>query len=217
MAARAGFYASGGKRGCDLVASAVALLLLSPLLVVLLLVVRLTSSGPGFYRQERVGRGGRTFRLVKFRSMYPDADQRGLPLTSAGDPRITPVGRILRRTKLDELAQLWNVLVGDMSIVGPRPEVPQYVALYSAAQREVLSVRPGLTDPASIAYRYEEELLRGCADPDRCYREVILPDKLDMSLQYLRDISFWRDLAVVCRTMSSLFSPSHVVPRQSTF
>jgi lipopolysaccharide/colanic/teichoic acid biosynthesis glycosyltransferase len=140
--------------------------------------------------------------------MVQDADKRGLPLTSARDPRITSLGRVLRRFKLDEFPQLWNVLKGEMSLVGPRPEVPHYVEFYSGAQRRVLSVRPGITDPASIAYRQEEKLLGTQVDPERYYREVLLPDKLNMNLEYLDHISFFYDLSLVLRTTGSLFMPN---------
>src|SRR5580698_1036748 len=211
------FYARSGKRMFDIAASALGLLVLSPLLVVLSGLIRLTSRGPALFLQERVGQGGKPFRIVKFRSMQ---DQPGLAqvesssdgfagpfITSAEDPRITPVGRILRRFKLDELPQLWNVLRGDMSLVGPHPEVPHYVASYSASQGRVLTVRPGITDPASVAYRHEEDLLAGRSDPDSYYRQVILPDKLRLNLEYLSKISFLSDLSLMLRTTSSIFTP----------
>jgi len=194
------FYATMGKRIFDAVLSFVALVVLLPLFVAVATLVKLSSPGEAFYRQERVGRGGRIFWIAKFRSMRTGADRCGAAITSSGDPRITPIGRVLRRLKLDELPQLWNVLRGDMSLVGPRPEVPQYVELYTAAQRQVLSIRPGITDPASISYRGEERLLAKQADPERYYREVILPDKLKMNLEYLSHMSFLYDLSLVLRT-----------------
>ena len=147
------------------------------------------------------------FRIVKFRTMCQDADQRGPAITPADDARVTTVGRWLRRLKLDELPQLWNVLKGEMSLVGPRPEVPRYVESYSSAQRRVLTVRPGITDPASIAYRREEDLLAGHADLDRYYREVVLPDKLDKNLEYLDRMSFTYDLLLLIRTTKAIFLP----------
>jgi len=201
------FYAKTGKRVFDAVAAALGLLLLSPLLLVLALLVKLTSPGPVFYRQQRAGRHGKLFRIAKFRSMFDGSDQTGPTLTSAGDRRVTPVGRVLRRLKLDELPQLWNVLTGEMSLVGPRPEVPHYVESYSASQRRVLTVRPGITDPASIAYRQEEQLLGAQPDPERYYREVVLPEKLSMNLEYVDHISFAYDLSLVLRTTGSILIP----------
>jgi lipopolysaccharide/colanic/teichoic acid biosynthesis glycosyltransferase len=201
------WYRDWGKRMLDAIAAAVGLLLLSPLLIILAALVKITSLGPVFYRQERVGLGGRVFRIVKFRTMCQDADRRGPAITSAWDLRVTTAGRLLRRLKLDELPQLWNVLRGDMSLVGPRPEVPRYVLAYSPVQQRVLSVRPGITDPASIAYRREEELLAGHADLDRYYREVVLPGKLNMNLEYLDRMSFIYDLSMLVRTMVAIFIP----------
>jgi lipopolysaccharide/colanic/teichoic acid biosynthesis glycosyltransferase len=200
-------YAKTGKRIIDFAAALIGLIALVPLFLLVTVLVKLTSRGPVLFRQERVGQYGKIFRIAKFRSMFEDADKRGLSLTSAGDPRITPLGRILRRFKLDEFPQLWNVLIGDMSLVGPRPEVPHYVALYSAAQRRVLTVRPGITDPASIAYRHEEQLLGRQPVPDRYYRDVILPDKVSMNLDYLDHISLSYDLSLVLRTTGSIFVP----------
>lgn len=198
------FYATVGKRVVDLLVAATGLLLLSPILAVTVLLVKLSSRGPALYRQERVGRYGRTFRIVKFRSMFVDADRHGLAITAAGDSRITSIGRILRRFKLDELPQLWNVLKGDMSLVGPRPEVARYVESYSIAQRQVLAARPGITDPASIVYRHEETILERQPDPDRYYREVVLPHKLTLNLEYLRRVSFSYDLSLILRTAASI-------------
>src|SRR5579859_5515204 len=150
-----GLYRRAGKRALDAAVSAMMLVVISPLLLIVCALVKLTSPGPVFYRQERVGEGGRPFNIVKFRSMVVDADRRGLGLTSAGDPRVTRCGVVLRQLKIDELPQLWNVLKGDMSLVGPRPELPVYVANYDSRQRVVLTVRPGITDIASIAFRWE--------------------------------------------------------------
>lgn len=201
-----GFYQRRGKRALDFIAATVGLLLLAPLLLVVALLVRITSRGPVFYWQDRVGWGGHIFQIVKFRSMFEDVDKRGLAITSSVDPRVTPMGRMLRHFKLDELPQLWNVLKGEMSLVGPRPEVPSYVETYSPAQRRVLTVRPGITDPASIAYRREQDLLAAQPDPDRYYRDVVLPDKLNMNLEYLDRISFSYDLLLVLLTTGSIFS-----------
>jgi lipopolysaccharide/colanic/teichoic acid biosynthesis glycosyltransferase len=198
-------YRRWGKRTLDLTVSSCALVLVSPVLLLIAALVKCTSRGPVVYRHERVGRGGRLFDVMKFRTMIRGADLAGPAITSATDARITAVGRWLRRLKLDELPQLWNVLRGDMSLVGPRPEVRRYVEAYSPAQRRVLSVRPGITDPASIAYRHEEELLAGHADLDRYYREVVLPDKLNLNLAYLDHMSLFYDLSLLLRTTSAIF------------
>lgn len=209
------FYLKTGKRAFDFVSAGIGLLLLSPLFLVLAVLVKLTSRGPVLYRQARVGRSGKMFRIAKFRSMHVDADKRGLAITSSGDPRVTRVGRVLRQFKLDELPQLWNVLKGEMSMVGPRPEVPGYVECYSASQRAVLSVRPGITDPASILYRDEEKVLAGHTDRDLYYREIVLPEKLKLNLKYLTDISFFRDLSLLQRTFSCVLFPDNTHVREA--
>lgn len=192
------------KRLFDIAASGLGLILLSPLLLVLALAVKLGSSGPIFYRANRVGRYGKHFKLLKFRSMVINADQIGPAVTRAADPRITRVGRFLRRTKLDELPQLMNVLRGEMSLVGPRPEDPRYVALYTDEQRQVLNVRPGITSPASVAYRNEEAMLVG-DDWEKHYVEQIMPVKLAVDLEYARNASLWRDVRVILGTLRALF------------
>lgn len=190
------------KRLLDLSLASLALVILIPLMCIIAIWVRIDSPGPALFRQERVGKGGRTFAMLKFRSMRTDAPRSGPALTIGDDPRITRVGRIIRRYKLDELPQLLNVLKGDMSLVGPRPEVPQYVALYpSEARRTVLSVRPGITDPASIQFVNESELLATAADAEAMYREVILPQKLRMYCEYIAGQSVVGDLKVVLRTV----------------
>lgn len=201
------FYAQTGKRMFDCAAAAIGLWLLFPVLLALSLLVKLSSPGPVLYRQERVGRGGKLFRIAKFRSMSEDADKRGPAITSAGDHRVTALGRLLRRLKLDELPQLWNVLKGEMSLVGPRPEVPCYVESYSDSQRRVLEIRPGITDPGSILYRHEEQVLGDQPDPDRYYREVVLPDKLRLNLEYISNLSFSYDLSLLLRTASCIVFP----------
>ena len=192
------------KRLLDVVISAAALAVLSPLLLVIAAAVRLDSRGPVFYRQERVGRNGKPFRIFKYRTMVTDADRIGPEITIGRDSRITKVGAVLRSTKLDELAQLLNVLRGEMSFVGPRPEVPKYVAMYTPYQRQVLLVRPGITDYASIAYRRESELLGKAADPEKCYVEEIMPAKLELNMQYLREISPLTDLRLILRTLAAV-------------
>lgn len=188
------------KRTFDIVSSGIGLILLCPLLLIVALLVKLTSKGPVFFRQERMGRNFKPFRINKFRSMVPDAPQRGAQITAGRDPRITRVGAILRATKIDELPQLLNVLVGDMSVVGPRPEVPRYVEVYRDRYAEVLSVRPGITDLASLKYRDESALLGEADDPEALYVNEILPDKIDLAIEYIRTQSFWLDMSVIFRT-----------------
>ncbi len=195
------------KRLFDVLGAAAALLLLSPLLLVIALLIRLDSPGPVFFRQERVGRFGRPFRIFKFRTMQ--ADGAGLPLTVGADPRITRAGSWLRRHKLDELPQLIDVLRGTMSLVGPRPEVPRYVALYPSALRDrALAVRPGLTDPASLHFIDEAAQLAAATDPEREYIEVILPAKLQRAAQYAEQASLASDIGVLWRTLAALLSRS---------
>ena len=186
-----------------LVHSGIALLvlvLLSPVIVVLALRVRLTSPGPAFFRQQRVGRGGELFWIYKFRTMR--VNNAGPQVTGGADPRITPVGAWLRRWKLDELPQLWNVVKGDMALVGPRPEVPRYVAHYTAEQRGVLSVPPGITGTTQLRYRNEEELLRNAADPEALYLAEILPAKLAIDLEYVHHRSAWTDMRLIVETFT---------------
>lgn len=194
------------KRCFDLLASAMALLVLLPVLLVLALAVLLTSPGGAFFAQERVGLGGKHFRLLKFRSMRPGSEAKGQITVGGRDPRITGVGYFLRKTKLDELPQLLNVLVGEMSIVGPRPEVPKYVALYTEEQRAVLGVRPGLTSLASIAYIDENEVLGRSADPERTYIEEVIPAKLTLDLRYVREPSLGLDLRIIVGTLVRMVS-----------
>ena len=192
------------KRAMDIVLSAAALAVLWPLLLIIALAIVIDDPGPVFYRQVRVGRNGKTFRIFKFRSMVTDADKKGLAITVGGDSRITRVGAILRKTKLDELAQLLNVLLGQMSFVGPRPEVPKYVELYTPYQRQVLLVRPGITDYASIAYRNENDLLAGAEDPEKMYIEQIMPDKIELNMKYLREISPLADIRLIFKTLAAV-------------
>lgn len=191
------------RRLFDITASAAGLAVLSPLFLLVGLWIKLDSPGPVFYRATRVGRNGAPFRLYKFRSMAAGADRQGPGITATGDARVTRVGRLLRRSKLDELPQLINVLQGEMSLVGPRPEDPRYVALYTPEQRRVLAVRPGITSAASLAYRHEEQLLAG-ADWETLYREQVLPAKLAIDLDYLDRRTLWSDLALIVRTVASM-------------
>lgn len=199
------------KRAFDLLGAGLALLLLSPLMLLVALWVKLDSPGPVFYRQERVGRFGVPFCIHKFRSMREGAG--GLQITVGEDPRITRAGRFLRRTRLDELPQFIDVLQGTMSLVGPRPEVPRYVALYPAALRDrALAVRPGLTDPASLAFIDEAGLLAAAADPEREYVERILPAKLQAAVAYAESASLFNDLAVLARTALALLRRAKGTP-----
>lgn len=193
------------KRAFDICFSAVLLVLLCPLLLVFALAVALTSPGGAFFRQVRVGRGGLEFKLLKFRSMRPGSEAKGQLTIGGRDPRITGVGYFLRKTKLDELPQLWNVLMGDMSVVGPRPEVPKYVALYTAEQRAVLSVRPGITGMASLHYIDENELLARAADPEQAYINEVMPAKLALDLRYVREGGFLLDLRIILATVGKVF------------
>lgn len=193
------------KRAFDILFALVLLLLLLPMLLLFALAVAITSPGGALFRQKRVGRGGMPFRLLKFRTMRPGSEAKGQLTIGGRDPRITGVGYFLRKTKLDELPQLWNVLKGDMSVVGPRPEVPKYVALYSAEQREVLSVRPGITGMASIHYIDENELLARSSDPQRAYVEEVMPAKLALDLKYVRERSFLLDLRIIFATVGKVF------------
>lgn len=176
-------------RALDIILSLAGLLVLLPLFLLIAVLIRMETSGPVFYIQERIGMGGVPFTLWKFRSMRVGSDREGLLTVGGRDPRITPVGRFIRDWKLDELPQLWNVLRGDMSLVGPRPEVRKYTDLYTPAQRRVLDVRPGVTDQASIRYRHENDLLAASADPERTYIEEILPAKIALNQGWLDDPS----------------------------
>lgn len=200
-----GFYAKYGKRTLDILSATAGLILLSPLFGLVACCIKLTSRGPVFYRQVRIGQEGRPFQILKFRSMVTQTSEMDLRITVAGDPRVTAIGRILRRYKVDELPQLWNVFRGNMSLVGPRPEVPVYVAGYTPEQRMVLFARPGITDPASLAYRHEEEILADQGDPEQFYRTQILPDKLARNIAYLQQITLRNDIRIILKTGSSSF------------
>jgi lipopolysaccharide/colanic/teichoic acid biosynthesis glycosyltransferase len=192
------------RRALDLFAGVAGLLLLSPIFALIALLIRLDSPGPVFYRAQRVGREGKLFYLFKFRSMVSGADKSGPGITAKSDGRITCAGRFLRRTKLDELPQLINVLRGEMSLVGPRPEDPHYVALYTPEQRRILSVRPGITSAASLQYRREEELLSG-VDWEQVYRQEVMPAKIAIDLAYLQNRTVWTDILLTLRTILSIW------------
>lgn len=190
------------KRLFDVVCSGLGLLVLLPLLALIAIAIKLDSPGPVFFRQERIGKGGVPFRIHKLRSMSVRQGPQAQQITVGADPRITRIGKWIRKWKLDELVQLIDVFTGSMSLVGPRPEVPRYVALYPDALRDlVLSVRPGITDPASIRFRNENEILGQSTDPERTYREVILPEKLRIQAEYVRTRTFSGDLKIIGQTL----------------
>ena len=194
----------------DAVVSAGGLILLSPLLLLVAIAVVLDDGLPVFFQHERVGRGGRLFRLLKFRSMRTRVA--GRSITSSGDPRVTRAGRILRKYKLDELPQLWNVVRGEMSLVGSRPEIPRFVSLTDPLWHAVLQRKPGITDLASLVYRNEEELLGRSSHPEAYYKEAILPAKLALNLQYAKTRTFWSDIKLILLTVRYSLFPSGFEP-----
>lgn len=188
------------KRLFDIIASGLGLLVLSPLFLILAIWIKLDSKGPVFYRQVRVGKDNKDFRIFKFRSMRVGSDKGSLVTIGGRDPRITRSGYIIRKLKLDELPQLINVFVGDMSLVGPRPEVRHYVNYWTPEQMHVLDVRPGITDPASIKFRNENELMEQAQDPEDYYINVIMQEKLKLYLDYVEHHSFWGDIGLIFKT-----------------
>lgn len=192
------------KRLFDLSVAVTGLLVMAPLVLLIACIIRLTSRGPVFFRQERVGRNFRRFQILKFRTMVADAPRRGSQVTFGNDPRITPIGRILRKLKLDELPQLINVFLGEMSLVGPRPEVPRYVEMFADDYAEILKVRPGITDTASIVYRDEATLLGQAADPEKEYTTRVLPEKIRLGREYVAHRSFWLDLKLIVQTVLAI-------------
>lgn len=194
------------KRLFDIVASGVGLLLLSPLFLLVAIWIKLDSPGPVFYRQVRVGRYNRDFRIFKFRSMRVGADKGSLVTIGGRDPRVTRSGYFIRKFKVDELPQLINVFIGDMSLVGPRPEVRHYVNYWTKEQLHVLDVRPGITDPASIKFRNENELLEKVEDPEKYYIEVIMQEKLRLYLEYVENHSFWYDIKLIFQTFVAIIA-----------
>ena len=193
------------KRLFDIVLSLLALIILLPFLLLISIWILLDSRGGIFYSQERVGRHKQDFRLLKFRSMKPDSDKKGLLTIGGRDPRITRAGYFLRRTKLDELPQLLNIISGSMSIVGPRPEVRKYVDLYKEEQLKVLEARPGLTDYASLEYINESEILSKHDDPEKAYIDIIMPAKLELNLKYIRERSMGTDISIILKTVGRIF------------
>ena len=192
------------RRAIDVGVASIAAVATAPLVAALAVAVKLDSPGPALFVQTRVGRGRRPIRIAKLRTMTVDAERRGPQITKAGDPRITRVGALLRRTKLDELPQLWSVIRGDMSLVGPRPEVPAYVDRYRPEWQPLLEVRPGITDIASLAFRDEEGLLAAAPDRERAYAEVVMPLKLALALEGVQRTSVTSDLAVLFETARAL-------------
>ena len=193
------------KRIFDLLLATLGLLLLWPLFLLVWLVIKIDDGGPVLFHQDRVGKDGIIFKILKFRTMQVTAPGKGPSVTAYGDIRITRTGLWLRRSKIDEFPQFWNVIRGDMSFVGPRPEVPRYVALYTEGQRKVLAVRPGITDEASIEFRDEEKLLAASNNPERYYIEYCMPRKIALNLDYAKHASLLRDLGVILRTVGTVW------------
>ena len=194
------------KRCFDIIVSLIAIIILLPILLLIALWIKIDSRGSIIYRQIRVGKGGRDFGIFKFRTMHPDSDIKGLLTVGGRDPRITNAGYLLRKYKLDELPQLFNVLKGDMSLVGPRPEVRKYVSRYSDEQLKVLSVKPGITDFASIHYSNENEILAKSANPEQTYVQEIMPHKLALNLKYIQEASLMTDLKIIAATVMKIVS-----------
>lgn len=194
-------YKKYGKRIFDLMATILGGVLLLPIIMVIAIWIKLSSKGPLFYVQKRVGRNFEEFNLYKFRSMIVDADTRGPSVTSGDDPRITKVGKIIRKTKIDELPQLLNVLKGDMSLVGPRPEVMKFVEEKKDEYKKVLSVRPGITDNAAIAFRDEETLMEQYKDKEQAYIDIVLPQKIELYYEYINAISLINDMKLILKTL----------------
>ena len=194
------------KRCFDIFFSLIGLLIAFPFLVLVSVVIKLTSKGPIFFRQTRIRKGGLEFKIIKFRTMIVDAEKFGGQITPTNDPRITGIGKLLRKTKLDELPQLINVLIGEMSFVGPRPEVPHYVNLYTAEQKRVVELIPGITDPASIKYSNEGEILAAASDPEKAYIDSIMPEKIRMNLEYADKANVFTDMMVIFRTLKRVLS-----------
>jgi lipopolysaccharide/colanic/teichoic acid biosynthesis glycosyltransferase len=192
------------KRVFDVVTAGLGLIALLPILGLIAVVIRVTSAGPVFYGSTRIGRGGKPFKMIKFRTMVVGADKIGPLITAGNDPRITPIGRTLRHTKLDELPTLWNVLKGDMSIVGPRPENPESASLYTETQKNIWTLRPGITSMATLKYRHEESLLACRPDLETAYFQI-MQDKLALELAYVNRQTFWLDMRIIFRTLVEVF------------
>lgn len=200
------------KRLFDFIASLLGMIVFAPLMFVIVLIIKLTSQGPVLFTQARVGWQERIFHVYKFRTMVNRADTMGSSVTTGTDPRITPIGQILRRTKLDELPQLFNVFLGDMSFVGPRPDVPEITAKYTIKMKEIFAVRPGITSVATLHLRYEEQILAKVADPDKFYDEVVVPLKVELAMEHVRRNSFWFDLKILFETVWVLTPLGKIFP-----
>ena len=194
------------KRLFDFSASLIGLIIISPVLLAVAIAIKMDSPGPVFYRGERIGRNGKPFRMFKFRTMVVNADQLGGPSTAADDLRLTKMSGFLKKYQLDEIPQLINVLKGDMSLVGPRPEVKMYTDMFTEEEKSILSVRPGMTDYASLWDFHEGEILKGSEDPEQAYMEKIRPEKLRLQLKYIRDKSFWTDIKIIFMTIGRVFA-----------
>ena len=203
------------KRFFDLICSGVGFAVLSPFFVVISIFIKLDSPGPIFFRQERIGRGFRPFFIYKFRTMRYNPQRSGLQITAGGDSRITRMGRLLRNTKIDEWPQLINVLRGHMSLVGPRPEVRKYVERYKDDYERILSIRPGITDISSIAFRNEESILQGVDDPEQYYVHVLLPEKMRLAQEYIQHASFSYDVKLILKTLCEVVFPSTYSQKQA--
>lgn len=193
------------KRLFDIIASLIGIIILSPFFILISILVVVDSRGGIFYKQVRVGKGLREFKLLKFRTMYSNSDKKGLLTVGMKDSRITRMGYYLRKYKLDELPQLLNVLIGDMSVVGPRPEVPKYVAMYNDEQKKVLNIKPGITDYASIEYANENDILAKAANPEEEYINTIMPAKLKLNLKYISEMGLGTDIGIIFRTIGKIF------------
>lgn len=192
------------KRCFDITASALGLLFLMIPFLIIAIIIKATSKGPVFFRQVRVGKDGKEFRIYKFRTMVVDAEKKGMQITVGADSRITGIGKFLRKTKVDELPQLINVLKGQMSFVGPRPEVPRYVALYDDYQRNILRIKPGITELASIVYRDENEVLAKSENPEETYINEIMPKKIALNIEYMQKLGFWYDIKLIFMTFVAI-------------
>lgn len=193
------------KRAFDIIISLLGLICFSPLLIYMAIRIKSTDGGPVFYRGERVGLHGQSFRIYKFRTMLVDAEKMGASSTSDDDARITQIGKFLRQNKLDELPQLINVLIGDMSLVGPRPEVKKFIDLYTEEEKVILNIRPGITDWASLWNSNEGAILAGSTDPDKDYMEKIRPEKIRLQLKYVQEMSLWTDIRIIFLTLKTIF------------
>jgi lipopolysaccharide/colanic/teichoic acid biosynthesis glycosyltransferase len=200
------FYTKYGKRIFDVVASIIGLIVLLPVFIVIAILIKLNDKGPIFYKQKRIGQNFKPFELLKFRTMVVNADKIGPAVTKDGDQRITKIGKFLRKTKLDELPQIWNVIRGDMSIVGPRPEVEKYIQYYKDDYKEILKFKPGITDYATIKYRSEEEILSKYNDTESAYIEYVLSEKIKLYKTYIKKISFLTDLKIIFWTLWRIVS-----------